>query len=1074
MEPNQNLNIIPYSLSSSSSGNLGNDSKKSEKPNSKKSILRKEGSQSKNKDKHAVFVEPSLNQVAFYVPDLNNMNKNNRISLNTVSEEPEPNSRSGSELINNRNMSIIRSAVNTEQKLTFENNEINSNNFVNDMNNNNKSFAYFNNRETSFFNNNFNHINNQAFNKDNKEENKIVESKTVIFKNQHIKKPPSRKTLDSDYILKDFSQTNDLNNNSLLAANQQNESNTNNIINNQNISSKVVRIRLSNSGRNSFSSENNLNTSLEQNNSNFGNLSNNNTANIKQNEKDITNNSSNERRERIEEQTKLNTEANRNLFNINAPRNSVVGLNEINKVNDINNNNQTNNNMIDNVSNQINQIITKNNNIKKPKFNKRITIAMTKDDDFDFVNHDFGEDTNQNLNNINNNFNNNQNDINKNDNNNNKDIIFQNKDRKMPNRNKKRITMALNPFDENPNLLNDELEMEQKPPEIVSIQNNSKKLYKEKDYTNSYNINEEVVYVEPKIIPQNKNINYSIYEKYLKYNNLNFPKSESKLNNITNLNFPQKDDNDNISGSQTTKKEMQMINNDMILNNLNSLQNFDQNNINIQTLKENIPKNKNFPLNIDSSPLIDLINDKSFLSKNSENTASKQDDKYNLILNEDENFDIEKEINNQINFIEKNLEEKEKYWKNKIINNAERHTEFESEINKNKNELNNIEYRINEIMNLKNDLINNKNKYEKLTEKARKMSNDFISAGIEIKDIEHIMYKQMNCLLFTVMVKNEAVFKFLISDNIWYEKNVSGDSEITFIGVIKSEIFSNYFEEETIINTNKNVNDLIQKYYYETILKVFPNEYEKITIHNLSRKYFLSTQISLCFLHILKIINHISLIDEELEFNTQDLKKYFVKFSYIDIYSAKINFIYELNIENPFSGNCLKSVEVEKNDYILNDFNEYRNNTLNLIWKYFDPKDIQINYNYFYNMVLMLNYIDKVRALKTEINDEYIFNVMQGNIKPKKDEFENEENNNFDMLELSQQLEIIYGKKFLDDLVNKNINEINEEIKNENNNSSDKDIDMKDKNEGNNGNDSKDNDEEIVLDLPSSNNDDDK
>ena len=39
--------------------------------------------------------------------------------------------------------------------------------------------------------------------------------------------------------------------------------------------------------------------------------------------------------------------------------------------------------------------ITKNNNIKKPKFNKRITIAMTKDDDFDFVNNDFGDDTHQ-------------------------------------------------------------------------------------------------------------------------------------------------------------------------------------------------------------------------------------------------------------------------------------------------------------------------------------------------------------------------------------------------------------------------------------------------------------------------------------------------------------------------------------------------------------------------------------------------------------------------------------------------------------------------------------------------------
>jgi len=1071
MEPNQNLNIIPYSLSSSSSGNLGNDSKKSDKPNSKKSILRKEGSQSKNKDRHAVFVEPSLNQVAFYVPDLNNMNKNNRISLNTVSEEPEPNSRSGSELINNRNMSNIRSAVNTEQKLTFENNEINSNNFVNDMNNNNKSFAYFNNRDTSFYNNNFNNINNQALNKDNKEGNKIIESKPIIFKNQHIKKPPSRKTLDSDYILKDFSQTNDINNNSLLAVNQQNDQNANNIISNQNISSKVVRIRLSNSGRNSFSSENNLNASLEQNNSNIGNLSNTNTANIKQSEKDISNNSSNERREKIEEQTKLNTEANRNLFNINAPRNSLVGLNEINKINDINNNPQTNNNMIDNMSNQINQIITKNNNVKKPKINKRITIAMTKDDDFDFVNNDFSDDKNQNLNNNDNN----PKDININGNLNNNDIIFQNKERKMPNRNKKRITMALNPFDENPNLFNEEFELEQKQPETVSIQNNSKQLYKEKDYNNSYNNNnEEVVYVEPKIIPQNKNINYSMYEKYLKYNNLNFPKSESKLNNITTLNFPQKDDNDNISGSQTTKKEMQMMNNDMILNNLNNIQNIDQNNINMEILKENIPKNKNFPLNIDSSPLIDLINDKSFLSKNSDNTASKQDDKYNLILNEDENFDIEKEINNQINFIEKNLEEKEKNWKNKIINNAERHTEFESEINKNQNELNNIKYRINEMINLKNDLNKNKTKYETLSEKALKLSNDLISAGTEIKDIEHIMYKQMNCLLFTVMVKNEAIFKFLISDNIWYEKNVSGDSEITFIGVIKTEVFSNYFEEETIINTNKNVNDLIQKYYYETINKVFPNEYEKITIHNLSRKYYLATQISLCFLHILKIINHISLIDEELEFNTQDLKKYYVKFSYIDIFSAKINFIYELNIENPFSGNCLKSVEVEKNDYILNDFNEYRNNTLDLIWKYFDPKDIQINYNYFYNMILMLNYLDKVRALKAEINDEYIFNVIQGNIKPKKDEFENEENNNFDMLELSQQLEIIYGKKFLDDLSNKNINEINEENQGENNNS-DKDIEMNEKNEGNVGSNIKDNDdEEIVLDLPSSNNDDEK
>ena len=156
---------------------------------------------------------------------------------------------------------------------------------------------------------------------------------------------------------------------------------------------------------------------------------------------------------------------------------------------------------------------------------------------------------------------------------------------------------------------------------------------------------------------------------------------------------------------------------------------------------------------------------------------------------------------------------------------------------------------------------------------------------------------------------------------------------------------------------------------------------------------------------------------------------------------------------------------MEKNDYILNNFDEYRNNTLNLIWKYFNPKDIQINYNYFYNMILMLNYIDKAHSLKTEINDEYIFNVMQGNIKPKEDEFDSDENNNFDMMDLSHQLEIIYGKDFLENLGKNN----NMDINSENN---DEDIDMENNNEKNGNNNSKSNDdEEIILDLPSSNDD---
>ena len=1049
MEPNQNINIIPYSVSSSSSGNLPNDSKKSEKANSKKSILRKEGSQSKNKDKHATFVEPSMNQVAFYIPDLNNLNKNNRISLNTVSEEPEPNSRSGSELINNRNMSYNRNAVNTEQKLSFNNIEINQNSYINDINNNNnKSFTYFNNNNSFYDINKINNITNQVETKDNKTRNEVIESKPIIFKNQNIKKPSSRKTLDSDYYLKELSQTNDIFNPS---QNSQYDVNSKiNIVENNNISSKVVKIRLSNSGRNSISNDNNLNNSLEQ----YNNLNNNNAIINQVNKLNISDDSSNEKREKREELTKINTEANKNLFNINKQTDPSIGNNDIN-------NNPTNN-MINNVSYRINEIISKNKNVKKPNFNKRITMAINKADD-EFLYERNNTDINQNLNNDDIELNHKNNDNNELVNNKN-NILIHNKERKMP-KNNRRITIALNPFDENPDLFDNDFE--KKATETVSIQNNSKKLYQD------YNNNEEVVYVEPKIIAQNKNINYDVYEKYLKYNNLNYPKSESKINNITNINFPHKDESDNKTGSQTSQKELQNVNNEKLLN---SLQNINQNNININNLQQNLPKNKNFIFNLDSSPLIELIGDKSFLSKSNDITPSKQDDKYNLVLNEDENFDIEKEINNQIDFIEKNLEEKEKNWREKIINNAERHDEFESEINKNKNELNNIQYKINEIINNKNELISNKNKYETLSDKAQKINRDLTSAGIEIKDIEHINYKQMNCLLFTIIIKNKSVFKFLISDNIWYEKNVSGDSEVTFIGVIETEVFSDYFEEETIINRDKNINQLIQTYYNETIKKVFPNEYEKITIHDLSMKYYLATQISICFLHILNMINHISLLDEDFVFNTQDLKKYLVKFNYIDIYSAKITLVYELNIESPFSGNCLKSVEVEQNEYKLGNFNKYRNDTLNLIWKYFNPKDIQINHNYFYNVFLMLGYLDKVRAFKVEINEDYIINVMQGNIKPKIDEFENEENNKFDTLELSHQLEIIYGKKFLEDLV-KNKGIINEENKDENNNSDDnddKDIYLDEK-KIENGSNSKDNDEEeIVLDLPSSNNDDDK
>ena len=476
MEPNQNFNTYPFSLSSSSSGNLPNDSKKSEKAKSKKSILRKEGSQSKNKEKHATFVEPSLNQVAFYFPDNNNLNKNNRISLNTVSEEPEPNSRSGSELINNRNMSYNR--INTEQKLTFDN-EIN--NSLGDINkNNNKSFAYFTNDNSSFFDNN-NNKNNKSLPQYNQDQQEIVEPKAIIFKNQNIKKPTSRKTLDSDYALKDFNTNNDINN-------IQVERNIDNKIEDQSQVSKVLKIKISNSGRNSFSNDNSVNNSFEQNNNEL----NNNNFRVIRNQINNLNNlddSSNEKRERREEQTKINTEVNKNLFNINAQQNSLE---------EINNNKIPTNNMIDNMSNQINELISKNNNSKKPNFKKRITMAMDIGDQDEFL---YEQNNNNDLANNN--------------------IVIQNREKKMP-RNKKRITMALNQFDDDTDEFNNNINnnLEQKN---VEAQNNSKRLYK--DYNNATNNNEEVIYVEPKITAQNRNINYELYEKYLKYNNLNFPKS---------------------------------------------------------------------------------------------------------------------------------------------------------------------------------------------------------------------------------------------------------------------------------------------------------------------------------------------------------------------------------------------------------------------------------------------------------------------------------------------------------------------------------------------------------------------
>ena len=1096
MEPSQqNINMLSYSFSSSSSDNFANNSKKSEKIKSKKSILRKESNTSKSKDKHAKFAE-QLNQVSFYVPDVYNQNKNQRISLNTVTEEAE-NSHSGSDLTNN--LSSNRISIDSEQRMNLTSNNSNiqdfSNNKINEYNNNIQQPEYINNtnnQQPVFFNNTNINNNNNIKNTNNL---KVV---------KNYKKPKTRKTLDSDYYIEGLERNNDIyfndTNNKEKIENKENKSEINNRTNN----SKYIEVRLSNSGSNNFI-----------NNDSMINISN------QMNQKSPS--SDNSYNQKLEEQTKINTEVNKNLFKINNRNDLNINPQTIPQ----NNNNLVNPNINTNISNQnINNKNHMNNNnivpkkIKKPPSNKRLTMSGMIQNDTEFYN--YNKNINDNLNN--NSINNNINNINNIEINNNQFIDFNNKDMYTNNNintmnNNNNININTNPINNNNlntnnniinmnintnlnqnntnlnknniNLINNNLNNninDKNENNEIKIKEN-KKINKKKvprfnsratmsamnndiveekpevdanndinnlNYNNNNNQNnlnlyngqyveiipeEEPKYIEPIITAKEKNIDYVNYEKYLKINNfnINHPLSERKID----INYGSKYEIQ-VSNFQTSQTVHKKKLDDNILFKLESFKKYNNRNI----------------LNIDSSPLNELIFDKASSRNFLNEIKLPKRESYILSLNNNnDNFDIEKEINNQINFLYNNLEEKEKIWKEKIIKNAERHQEFEIELNKNQNELNNISNKTNEIKNQINDILQKKNKYDKLSEKGQKLYDNFVENGLDIKDIEHINYEDKNCLLFKIMIKNNFVYKFIILDNIWYDKNLNGDTQVTFIGVFDTEVFTSYFSENSIINKDNNINLLIQKYFNETIKKVFPKEYEIITINKLSYIYYLSTQISLCFIHIIKIITCIALMDEDFSFKTEDLKKYEVKFSHITIYGAKINLEFILNIENPFSGNYLNNVEVEKNDYILNDFDEYRKKKINNIWKYFNPKDIQINHKFFYNIFLMFDYMDKIDIYKQEINDEYIFNVMQGNIMPKEDELlENDENINFDSMELSKQLEIMYGDIYLGKNNDNKIN--NEKIISENENDN--------KGESFNYNDN----EEIILDLPSSQNED--
>ena len=1092
MEPNQpNMNILSYSFSSSSSGNFGNNSKKSEQIKSKKSILRKEGSTSKSKDKHATFVEP-LSQVSFYVPDVYNQNKNQRISLNTVTEEAE-NSHSGSDLVNN--LSSNRISITSEQRINLIDN------------NNNSIIPNFSDNKSIEINNNINNNQQDTYFNDNNNNNNNSKNTNNIVVVKNRKKPKTRKTLDSDYYIEGLERNTQIYANNIQKDEKIENKENKSEINNKNNDSKFLEVRLSNSGvNNNFKNDNGM-----------INLSN---QNIQKSAS-----SDNSTNEKIEQQTKINTEVNKNLFklnnqidlNINSVSNPQFNNNQINQNINIDINNQNKNDI--NYQNDNNIILTNLNNIvpkriRKPQTNKRVTLLGITSNEYDndsktmfanlsnnYLNNDINNINNIEINNnkpvdFNNNkstdFNNNLNIMNNSNiniinsnliNNNNSNTTNNNINNTNTNSNQNLLNNIGNSlFNNNDMNLNNEI----KAINNINIKNNRKRVPRtntrltmaarindieyekptlqqiDSDYSinnSNYNNNinnlnnvniynapyepiilEEPQYVEPIITAQEKNINYENYEKYIKFNdlNINHPLSEKKVE----INFGNRN-NIQINPFTTSQSVRKNKLDDNLLHNLESF-------------KKN--SNSRNILNIDSSPLNELLYDRPSRSLLNELNLPLRE-KYTLSLNNNENFDIEKEMCNQIDFLYNNLEEKEKNWKERIIKNAERHQEFENELNKNQKELNSITNKTNEINNQINDILQKGNKYDKLSEKGQKLYDNFVENGLDIKDIEHINYKDRNCLLFKVMIKNNLSYKFIILDNIWYDKNLNGDSQVTFFGIFSTEVFTSYFSEGSIINKDNNTNLLIQKYFNETIKKVFPNELEIITINKLSYIYYLSTQISLCFIHIIKMIIYIASIDEDFTFKTDDLKKYVVKFSYIAIYGAKINLEFILNIENPFSGNYLNSVEVEKNDYILNDFDEYRKKKINLIWKYFNPKDIQINHKFFSNIFLMLGYMDKIDVYKQDINDEYIFNVMQGNILPKEDDFfENNENFNFDSLELGKQLEILYGNNFFGK------NNDNKDIDNILSNNEEEDNHKKDGSFNDNDN------EDIILDLPSSKN----
>ena len=901
----------------------------------------------------------------------------NRISLNTIPEESEYSSKNISNSFispntarkSNDNIALssnnpnrqraIRVSINSTKKNITNNqmepileesieakniNKNSANNNINNSINNNmndkvqenikiketitdQKIISNNNNKNEFMSNIANQINNNISSENrigNKKETLQYNYNFDINLNNNVKKIKNNRRITlgiSDDNLNDFISNNNEENNYIgTNSNQNNIKESFNINNNSNISSN----------------NNNTNNSVFNNvfpfqyNNPFTNNTNNPFTNndIFQNNINVNNNSNN-----------INTDINL-LNNINKKKSSkygrvTIGLGDVDfSLNDPFNKippPKTNPNINNDNQNSINFIL----NNQKPKIKKKLNSRITMD--LGGLDNIFSTDETQNQANINES----------------KENEAQENPKKKFKLNQQRITMGINLGDFSDNEF---------------LNNNLKN-----DLNNEDKYKTRIPTIEPKQI----NIDYSKYEKKypipeydeflvdnreIKKNIPMSAKKEEMKNNLAEM-------SKNIKS--LTVKKMQPSNSNNIFN-LNQIQ---RANTNLSLIDEILNENSISSISVSKNNLISFIED-----ENSSLDLSNPDANYT------KNIDIKKEINDQIDYLDNKLSERQKVWEKNIRRVAETHQKYENTIRKKQEELENYKIRIKkkqEEINFYNTkrLLTDYNNI--LTEKKEIIKKRIIKAGLDINEIKHINFNGQNSLLFTVFIRNFAVFKFITSDNIWSIDDVNSTTKIKFFYVYKTELFRNLFSPDTFINKDENNNSIVQKYYNDTIKIIFPKESDIITVRKIAYKYIFASKISVHFVHIMNIINHISLFDTKMTFETKNLKTYLVKFNFKTIFDAIINFSYLLNLENPFTGNSLYSVIISKGDLFSSyDFEEYKKVKLELIWEFFNPKDIMIGYQYFKNLFEIMYYVDFCDMSGVEYDKTYMKDVMMGYIYP--------------------------------------------------------------------------------------------